>query len=60
MIFSGSDLEGINTYFISFTKLFPLSFFCFSYYRVYKDSESPGSVEIQQKVVSRAHLQLPD
>lgn len=29
MIFSGSDLEGINTYFISFTKLFPLSFFVF-------------------------------
>lgn len=29
MIFSGSDLEGIITYFISFTKLFPLSFFVF-------------------------------
>lgn len=29
MIFSGSALEGINTYFISFTKLFPLSFFVF-------------------------------
>lgn len=28
--------------------------------RVYKDREPSGEVEVQQEVVSRAHVQLPD